>query len=475
AFEPELIICMGNHAIKYITGEKNLLDAISNNGKISVMVSGKKIPVISITHPSDANGAKHNPSYKYEETIKLIHDTLSDYLGLTPQSQKNEETINTKTEDERIQSDKSIEICERLGYSGEVTHPPALRKTTMGHLDINDPFFDKLKKEYPEFEEWFKSKSDRGCFVHFRDNGIIGALLILKEENSEIDSIPILRAKKRLKISTFYVERWGHKIGELFIKLAIEYAIKNDIDELYLTHFVEKNDHLIDLLVRYGFHQAGLLNKTSETIFHKEMIVNINETETLNPLEISEKYYPSFKDGHSIRKFVVPIIPEFHQRLFTEYKSRQTAIYEHTSEFVVEGNTIQKAYFSYSKIKQIRPGDILLFYRSKNKRSGSRDQGVITSLGVVEKSNNVTDMEETIRSIKNRTVYTPDEIKERIDKEAMLILFMWHFHFLNPLKLKDLMEMEVLKAPPQSITQIDHEKYIIVKKRGGIDERFTID
>jgi len=29
-------------------------------------------------------------------------------------------------------------------------------------------------------------------------------------------------------------------------------------------------------------------------------------------------------------------------------------------------------------------------------------------------------------------------------------------------------------AHPQSIMEIDHEKYLQIKKRGGIDERFTV-
>lgn len=478
AFKPELIICMGNHAIKYITGEKKLLNSISNNGKIGIMISGKKVPVISITHPSDANGAKHNPSYKYKETIELIHDNLSSYLESPKKPKIEKETIIIKGAYKQIQNDKSIEIIEKLRDPVDVTHPPALRKTTMDHLDINDPFFDSLKREYPEFEDWFKKKSiaKAVCFVHFRDDGLIGALLIYKIETDAIDSIPFLFAKKRLKISTFKVKSLGNKIGELFIKLAIEYAIKNDIDEIYLTHFVEEKDYLIDLIVNYGFYKVGKLVKNSESVYLKEIRVNTNETETLNPLGISNKYYPSFKDGFSIRKFIVPIIPKYHQRLFTEYKLRQTAILEYTSEFVVEGNTIRKAYFSHSRITKIRPGDILLFYRSKNKKLGSMDQAEITSLGIVEKiEQNVKDIEEINRNIKNRTVYKPEEIKEMLEKQTMLILFTWHFHLPNPLKLKDLMQMKVLKAPPESIIQISHEKYILVKKRGRIDERFTID
>lgn len=79
AFEPELIICMGARATRYITGEKELPVAISNNRKNVYMTSGKEVPVIAITHPSGQNGHKHKPEYKFNETIDSIHDAISSY------------------------------------------------------------------------------------------------------------------------------------------------------------------------------------------------------------------------------------------------------------------------------------------------------------------------------------------------------------------------------------------------------------
>ncbi|HII00485.1 TPA: hypothetical protein HA351_02125 [Methanosarcinaceae archaeon] len=87
AFEPEIIICMGGKAVGYVTskaagyvnGEK-LPRTISKNGNNHVTYSGKKIPLIALTHPSDANnGAKNNPSYRYEETIKLIQEEVGSF------------------------------------------------------------------------------------------------------------------------------------------------------------------------------------------------------------------------------------------------------------------------------------------------------------------------------------------------------------------------------------------------------------
>ena len=50
--------------------------------------------------------------------------------------------------------------------------------------------------------------------------------LIYKIEDEPLDTIPPFPKKQRVKISTFIVRHIGQKIGELFIKLAVDIAIK---------------------------------------------------------------------------------------------------------------------------------------------------------------------------------------------------------------------------------------------------------
>jgi len=351
-----------------------------------------------------------------------------------------------------------------------VGHPPALKEEFIYNLDMSDPFFDSLKEEYEEFETWFKkiSRGGRRCWVHFREDGTIGGLLVYKVENEPIDSDPSFPAKERLKISTFKVTHMGYKIGELFIKLSVEYSLKNGLAEIYLTHFTQPNDYLVDLITEYGFNKVAI-NRRGEDIFVKELLPDMKVIKSLPPIEISKRFYPNFYDGRKINKFIVPIRPEYHERLFIDYTGRQTTLFEHVGEFIIEGNTIKKAYLSHSRITKILPGDLLLFYRS-------RDRKEMTSLGIAEAAYpNLQDKDEIMRRVGKRTVYSVDEIEEMAKKPTIVILFTWHFHLSNPLKLKDLIEMGVLTGAPQSITEISHEKYLRVKSGGGIDERFTID
>jgi hypothetical protein len=60
------------------------------------------------------------------------------------------------------------------------------------------------------------------------------------------DAKPPLPKKKRLKVALLKVTDYGHKIGELLLKLSFDSAVQNDMDEIYLTHFTECDDRLVE-------------------------------------------------------------------------------------------------------------------------------------------------------------------------------------------------------------------------------------
>ncbi len=128
---------------------------------------------------------------------------------------------------------------------------------------------------------------------------------------------------------------------------------------------------------------------------------------------------------------------------------------------------------------ETRIRDAFNTYIIENSRHYSADQlnfirtVQTVSLGVVE---NVfpalQDKDEIIKHVGKRTVYSVYEIEKLAEKPTMVILFTWHFHLANPLKLSDLKEMNIFA--PQSMALISHEKYLKIKSKGGIDERFTV-
>lgn len=360
-----------------------------------------------------------------------------------------------------------------LPPSETVPRPFALKKGFVSDLDPKDPIFDTLRQDYPEFDEWFTNvaRDGRECYYYKKNNGNLGALMIYKFEEEPIPSNPPQPSMKRLKIATLKVSHEGNKIGELLLKVAFGIAAKSNLSQVYLTHFTEDGDRLVYLINQFGFKPVGVLPRDmGEDVFIKKLYPTGDDCKELTPLEISRDYYPSFYDGSNVNKFVVPIRPEFHHRLFTEYcdgGSRQLTFDESMGDFIVEGNTIKKAYLTNSKITKLKEGDLILFYRSQDIKS-------ITSLGVIEEVHYLQDNpEKIIEIIGKRSVYSNSEI-EGYKKPLTIILFKHHMNLKNPVKLSVLIESRILNGQPQTIQQIDDDKFSMIKKLGEINECFTI-
>ncbi len=160
-------------------------------------------------------------------------------------------------------------------------------------------------------------------------------------------------------------------------------------------------------------------------------------------------------------------MPEYHDRLFPDFKKWQIKLTEYT-EINIPGNAIKKAYLSHSVIKKIRPGDLLLFYRS-------HDLKAITSIGAVDREPvNTNDADKIVIIVGERSVYSYKEIKDMVQTTVLVILFRQHLNLPNPLNLDYLRSHNILQYAPQSIIELSHNQYVAIKKGGKLDERFTI-
>jgi ASC-1-like (ASCH) protein len=183
-------------------------------------------------------------------------------------------------------------------------------------------------------------------------------------------------------------------------------------------------------------------------------------------LQLHKQYYPSFYDGPSVKKFIVPIRPGYHDQLFTDYKRRRVGLTEYFGEFYPEGNSIKKVYITHAKIRKIRQGDLILFYRSDDTKG-------VTSIGVVEAFHpGLENVDEISRLVTRRTVYSQAEV-ERMPKPLSVILFTHHFHFPRPVLLKALLDNGIINGPPQGISEVADEKYSWILEKSGIDRRFA--
>src|SRR3984893_14094936 len=107
------------------------------------------------------------------------------------------------------------------------------------------------------------------------------------------------------------------KFGEQLLKKVLWHAQSNKYDVVYLTAF-EKQTALITLLEKFGFKKT-YTNATGEAVFEKAMLYSEIEIENdIDVLDLDRLIYPRIFDGPAVRKFIIPIRPNYHKILFQE-------------------------------------------------------------------------------------------------------------------------------------------------------------
>lgn len=170
-----------------------------------------------------------------------------------------------------------------------------------------------------------------------------------------------------------------------------------------------------------------------------------------NSLESLIKYYPYFRDNEGVQKFIIPIQPKFHEDLFPDLSDMKGSLFDKDqSLYSCQGNTIKKAYLCHAKIKTIRKGDIILFYRSKDRKS-------IQCMGIVEDIMFSENIDEVFPAIAKRTVYKYSDVQEILKKRTLVILFRYKA-LDKEIPNKNITDVGV-KGYIQSIRQISNEQY----------------
>ena len=163
-----------------------------------------------------------------------------------------------------------------------------IKKESVKYIDVNQLFFDSLRKDYEGFNTWFKNKQIQNvqAYVTKNQQNQITSFLMLKEEGigEEYSCFEKpFQPAKRMKICTFKVEDTGKKIGELFIEIIMKEAIEKEVDEIYVTTFA-KQKALLHLLQQHEF-EVDTYKKTKngdgkiekEIILVKRLNNNVNE------------------------------------------------------------------------------------------------------------------------------------------------------------------------------------------------------
>lgn len=288
----------------------------------------------------------------------------------------------------------------------------AVRKMYFGEVDLADAFFNSFREDYQQFDAWFNKKADELCYVCYQSN-VLSAFLFVKVEDeteSYIDVSPVLAPKRRLKIGTFKVTNNGFKLGERFLKIIFDNAYTQKVSEIYVTIFERRTEQqrLISLLQEWGFVLHGI--KATKNGDEQVLVKNYTRPIEVN-LSNPKLSYPFISRTNDV--YIVPIYPEYHTDLLPDsYLKTESPMDFIESE--PHRNALSKVYVCRSKVRNLRFGDRIVFYRTKSQSAPAYYTGVATTVGVVESViTEIKDEASFIALCRKRSVFTDDELRQQ--------------------------------------------------------------
>jgi len=350
----------------------------------------------------------------------------------------------------------------------------SVRKSLFGNLDLSDDFFASFKEDYPGYEKWFNKKADEMVYVCLSEGKPIAFLYLKAEGKGEdySDIEPPLPPKRRLKIGSFKVTLNGFRLGERFLKIVFDNAIRLKVDEVYVTIFDKRieQQRLINLLEEYGFYHHGLKKGPGG-----EELVYIRSCARSANRSTPKLTYPFFSTAGKI--FIVPIYPEYHTELFPDSILRT----ESPMDFVENEphrNAISKVYISRSIERHVIPGDIIIFYRT-----GGYHKSVVTTIGVAERIiDNIPTETDFIRLCRKRSVFTDEQLANqwrfRKTSRPFIVNFLYVYSFPRRINLHKLIELGIIPSvndAPRGFRPISVKNLKDILQECQSDESIVVD
>lgn len=347
-----------------------------------------------------------------------------------------------------------------------------LSEKKLRDVDIADPFFDSLKKDYNGFEKWFASKADEKAFI-LEDTltGSVEGMLYLKNEEGPITDItPNLPAGKWLKVGTLKINAAGTKLGERVIKKAFDRAVTQSCIGIYLTVFAH-HAQLISLLEKYGFVKHGEKTTASgvERVYTKSLAGDLGDVR-LN--------YPRFNVGDQ-RYWLLAVYPEYHTQLLPDSKLVTDPV--DVVKDVSHTNTIEKVYVCKLSLSRIQPGDLVITYRTSDQKGPARYRSVATSVCVAVETKRRKDFAgeaEFIDYCKKHSVFNDAELRRqyRASNRISTLRFLYNAAFGRRI-IRDrlLNDIGVSEQPRWDLRELTEPQLRELLELGEVDEGLIID
>ena len=294
---------------------------------------------------------------------------------------------------------------------------------------------------------------------------------IENEQENYSDISPTFSEAKRMKISTFKVSQYGNYLGERLLKIVFDNALSNGVKEIYLTIFPKRPEqlNLIYFLKEWGFQRYGKKHSCSG-----DELVFVRSFDRIASRDKPTMTFPYF--SKSANFFLVPIRPEYHTELFPDSILRT----ESPTNFIENEphrTALRKVYISHSHEKNLKSGDVIIFYRT-----GGLYRGVVTTLGIVENIiADIKDGQEMIKIARKRSVLRDEEIMQYWNKyppnRPFLVNFLYTYSFPRRPNLAELIELGIIRdvtSAPRGFTRISWDSFYKIIRASSSDENLII-
>ena len=343
----------------------------------------------------------------------------------------------------------------------------SIKKDKIGTLEVSDPFFDSLREDYgyTDFDAWLNRKSGEEAYIFKDREGALQGFLYLKKEGEEEPFKGFDKPMKRqswLKVGTFKSASKGLHVGERFLKIIFDNALSFDVDGIYVTLFEDKRDGvkaLMGLMTKWGF----------VPYCHKDNgeLVLVKDMRNYDPDKGPMFNFPLTKPGCSYG--FLPIEPEWHGKLFPDLhlRNEDMSLYEkEPCSYATE-----KIYVCGWRDLKAKPGDLVFIYR-KGEGWPKKYHSVVSGLAIIEEILYPRSEEEYLGLVKNKSVFTEDELKSfyRESKYRTVVKLLFLKPFRNKITLKGLYDLgifdEASNEAPRMSTIITAEQARSIIEKG---------
>lgn len=337
-----------------------------------------------------------------------------------------------------------------------------VRQTKFGNVDVSDSFFDTFRAAYEGFDRWFAKKCDETAYICRNDKDEILGFLYLKVEGIDenySDINPPFAPKKRLKVGTFKVESTGFRLGERFVKIIFDNAQAQQVDEIYITLFVDRSELLAlkSLLERWGFFEYGSKGAGD----YKEVVL-VKRMNFYDDTQSTRKNFPNIR--YNRKKFYLPIEAKYHTPLLPD------SILKTENEIDFLGNTpekyaLQKVYISFSYKRNMKSGDFVLLYRKGIHEGRKGYESAITTIAIIDEVKyGFLTKEEFLSYCENRSIFSRDELEDfwaRYKNCILVVKFIFVKKLGRPILLNELWDRGYIRmyGGPRSFDELTDEQF----------------